>query len=86
MKDSTRDTAQDSIQIGGTYRHFKGNFYKVLHLAKHSETEDTMVVYQKLYGEHDIWVRPLEMFLDYKEVDGKLVKRFEEVEENNVKL
>ncbi len=70
----------DSIQIGGTYRHFKGNFYKVLYLAKHSETEETMVVYQKLYGEHDIWVRPLEMFLDYKEVDGKLVKRFEVIE------
>ncbi len=75
----------EDVIIGGIYRHFKGNQYKVLHIAKHSETEASMVVYQKLYGDHDIWVRPLEMFLDYKEVDGKLVKRFEavnEVEEN----
>jgi hypothetical protein len=69
----------ESLIIGGIYRHFKGNLYKVLHIAKHSETEESMVVYQKLYGDHDIWVRPLDMFLDYKEVDGKLVKRFEEV-------
>jgi hypothetical protein len=69
----------ESIIIGGIYRHFKGNLYKVLHTAKHSETEELMVVYQKLYGNHDIWVRPLDMFLDYKEVDGKMVKRFEEV-------
>lgn len=69
----------ESIIIGGIYRHFKGNLYKVLHIAKHSETEELMVVYQKLYGDHDIWVRPLDMFLDYKEVDGKMVKRFEEV-------
>ena len=69
----------ESLIIGGIYRHFKGNLYKVLHIAKHSETEALMVVYQKLYGDHDIWVRPLEMFLDYKEVDGNLVKRFEEV-------
>lgn len=69
----------ESLIIGGIYRHFKGNLYKVLHIAKHSETEQSMVVYQKLYGEHDIWVRPLDMFLDYKEVDGKLVKCFEEV-------
>lgn len=69
----------ESIIFGGIYRHFKGNLYKVLHVAKHSETEEPMVVYQKLYGDHDIWVRPLDMFLDYKEVDGKMVKRFEEV-------
>jgi len=75
----------EDVTIGGIYRHFKGNQYKVLHLAKHSETEALMVVYQKLYGDHNIWVRPLDMFLDYKEVDGKLVKRFEavkDVEEN----
>lgn len=86
MLDSMKDSIRETINIGGTYRHFKGNFYKVLHLAKHSETEEIMVVYQKLYGEHDIWVRPLVMFMDYKEVDGKLVKRFEEVQENSDKL
>ncbi|MDP4092899.1 MAG: DUF1653 domain-containing protein [Bacillota bacterium] len=69
------------IKIGKKYRHFKGNEYLVLHVAKHSETLEEMVVYQALYGERGIWVRPLEMFLDQKEVNGKLVNRFEEAEE-----
>jgi len=68
------------IKIGKKYRHFKGNEYLVLHVAKHSETLEELVVYQALYGERGIWVRPLEMFLDKKEVDGKLVYRFEEIE------
>jgi hypothetical protein len=67
------------IKIGGRYRHFKGKEYLVLHVAKHSETLEEMVVYQALYGERGIWVRPLEMFLDQKEVDGKPVNRFEEI-------
>ena len=69
------------IRIGKKYRHFKGNEYLVLHLAKHSETLEDLVAYQALYGEKGIWVRPLDMFLDKKEVDGKLVYRFEEIEE-----
>lgn len=67
------------IAIGGKYRHFKGNFYKVLHVARHSETLEEYVVYQALYGEMGIWVRPKEMFLSMKEVDGTLVERFAEV-------
>lgn len=67
------------IKPGQIYRHFKGNEYLVLHLARHSETEEEMVVYQALYGERGIWVRPLEMFLDQKEVEGKMVNRFEEI-------
>lgn len=67
------------IKPGQKYRHFKGNEYLVLHVARHSETEELMVVYQALYGEGGIWVRPLEMFLDQKEVDGKMVNRFEEI-------
>lgn len=76
MSDSERQ-----IKIGKKYRHFKGNEYLVLHVAKHSETLEEMVVYQALYGEKGIWVRPLDMFLDRKEVDGKLVTRFEEIDE-----
>jgi Uncharacterized protein conserved in bacteria len=68
------------IKIGKKYRHFKGNEYLVLYVAKHSETLEDMVVYQALYGEKGIWVRPLSMFLDTKEVNGKLVNRFEEVD------
>lgn len=67
------------IKIGSKYRHFKGKEYLVLYVAKHSETLEEMVVYQALYGEMGIWVRPLTMFLEEKEVEGKMVKRFEEI-------
>lgn len=67
------------IQIGSMYRHFKGNLYKVLHVARHSETLEEYVVYQALYGEMGIWVRPKEMFLSMKEVEGVMVERFSEV-------
>lgn len=70
-----------TIQIGKKYRHFKGNEYLVLYLAKHSETLEDLVVYQALYGEHGVWVRPLEMFLEQIERDGKLIYRFEECKE-----
>jgi hypothetical protein len=67
------------IKLGQKYKHFKGNEYLVLYLAKHSETLEEMVVYQALYGEMGIWVRPLEMFLEQVEVAGQLVNRFEEL-------
>ena len=51
----------------GRYRHFKGNEYEVVGLAKHSETLEDMVVYRALYGERGVWVRPMEMF--FSEVD-----------------
>lgn len=63
------------IQLG-KYQHFKGNFYNVLHVATHSETEEVMVVYQPLYGEQAIWVRPLTNFDEIIERDGKQLKRF----------
>lgn len=69
-------TMMRSIIINGTYRHFKGNEYKVLYLAKHSETQEDMVVYQALYGNHAIWVRPVDMFLEYVVRDGKTYERF----------
>ncbi len=71
----------EKLIIGGKYRHFKGNEYRALHLAKHSETLEYFVVYQALYGECGIWVRPLEMFLGFKETDGVLTKRFQAVDE-----
>ena len=68
------------IKIGAKYKHFKGNEYLVLHVAKHSETLEEYVVYQALYGQRGIWIRPLEMFLGMKEVDGKLTYRFSEAD------
>jgi len=71
---------QSEIKIGKKYRHFKGNEYLILHLAKHSETMELLVVYQALYGDYGFWVRPLEMFLEQIEVNGIMVNRFDEIE------
>ncbi|MDD2495818.1 MAG: DUF1653 domain-containing protein [Oscillospiraceae bacterium] len=60
----------------GKYRHFKGNEYEVLYIAKHSETLEEIVVYKALYGEHGIWVRPASMWNETIERDGKTYKRF----------
>ena len=63
----------------GKYRHYKGNHYEVLGVAKHSETLEEFVVYKALYGDFSLWVRPLKMFFEEVEVNGKKVKRFEPV-------
>ena len=60
----------------GRYRHFKGNEYELLYIAKDSETLEDMVVYKALYGEGGIWVRPAEMWNETVERDGKTFKRF----------
>lgn len=70
-----------SIIIGGKYEHYKGKPYRVLAVARHSETLEDMVVYQQLYGEGGVWVRPLEMFLETVEAAGKTVPRFRYIEE-----
>ena len=61
------------------YRHFKGNVYKLVGIAKDSETLEEMVVYQAMYGEGQMWVRPAEMFFGKVERNGKVVDRFQEV-------
>ena len=65
----------------GKYRHFKGNEYEVIAIAKHSETLEEMVVYKALYGDGDIWVRPAKMWDEAIERDGKTFKRFEYIGE-----
>ena len=63
----------------GIYRHYKGNLYEVLMTAQHSETQERMVVYRALYGEKGTWVRPYNMFVENVIIDGKEIKRFDYV-------
>lgn len=60
----------------GLYRHYKGKDYSVLGFAKDSETEELMVLYVPLYGDGGYWVRPLSMFTEEVEHDGKVLPRF----------
>lgn len=64
----------------GRYRHYKGKYYSVLGFARHSETGETMVLYVPLYGEGGYWVRPLAMFVEEVEHEGKRQPRFAWVE------
>ena len=64
----------------GIYKHFKGGLYQVLGTARHSETQEEMVVYQALYGEHGLWVRPASMWSETVERYGRHMQRFVKVE------
>ncbi|MDD5908033.1 MAG: DUF1653 domain-containing protein [Clostridia bacterium] len=60
----------------GLWKHFKGNLYRVMYVALHSETGEEMVVYQALYGQRGMWVRPASMWLEHVERDGYSGPRF----------
>jgi hypothetical protein len=61
----------------GRYRHYKGNEYSVLGVARHSETRGELVVYRQEYGDHGLWVRPKQMFCEMVKSAGKEVPRFQ---------
>lgn len=69
----------DDVKNGplrGTYQHYKGPLYKVIGVCRHTETEEELVVYQSLYGNYDLWVRPLAMFCEDVEIEGYKKPRF----------
>ena len=61
----------------GIYRHYKGKDYEVIAVARHSETEEELVVYRLMYGDFSYWVRPLSMFTESIELDGVITPRFQ---------
>ena len=71
----------NQINIGGLYRHYKGGFYRTLCLARHSETEEMLVIYQALYAQRGIWARPASMWNEKVGQQGQC-RRFTLVEEN----
>ena len=70
---------ESNVRVG-RYRHYKGNEYTVLGVARHSETDEKLVVYRPEYGDHGLWVRPLEMFTESVVVNGATVPRFQYLE------
>ncbi|MCJ8329619.1 MAG: DUF1653 domain-containing protein [Lentisphaeria bacterium] len=66
----------------GIYKHYKGNEYEVIDHVKHSETCETMILYRALYGNFDLWVRPIDMFFETVEIDGQEIPRFQFLRES----
>jgi len=67
--------------IKGTYKHFKGNLYRILDFAYHSETKEKYVVYLALYDDFKVYIRPFDMFFEDVERNGKIFPRFEYLDE-----
>lgn len=66
----------------GRYRHFKGGLYEVVGIARHSETEEELVIYRPLYGEGGLWARPLAMFVETVIHEGKSQPRFQKIQDS----
>ncbi|MFZ4773637.1 MAG: DUF1653 domain-containing protein [Chlamydiia bacterium] len=71
------------IKLKSIYQHFKGNYYEVIDIARSSETLEEFVVYRALYGDFGLWIRPLKMFLETVEREGKTVPRFKFIIKEN---
>jgi len=72
---------QTKVELG-RYRHYKGGEYQVYGVARHSESEELLVVYRPLCGQSELWVRPVDMFLEHVDIDGTSTPRFALIEQN----
>jgi len=70
-----------TMLLSGRYRHYKGKEYTVIGVARHSETEEELIVYRQEYGDRSLWVRPRKMFEETVEVGGRTVPRFQYLKE-----
>ena len=70
----------------GLYQHYKGNLYQVIGVAQHSENHDIFVMYQALYDDYNIWIRPFDMFTETIVIDGKEQPRFTFLKETMTKV
>lgn len=82
LKQILYTSAKETI-LPGRYRHFKGKEYEVIGIARHSETLEPLVVYRALYGNGELWTRPAEMWKETVLLEGKSVRRFERIEDEN---
>ena len=93
-KQNSANSAPDNAPVPGIYKHYKGNLYQVFGLARHSETEGWLVVYQALYAERGYWVRPLSIWLEpvkpsaesSKAGTDAMPQRFQLINENKTSL
>jgi len=84
MMENKFDAIVTDIKVSELYQHFKGNTYKVICVAKHSETLEPLVVYKAMYDvDNKYWVRPLSMWNELVKVDGKEVPRFKHIGKDN---
>ena len=85
MHGSLQSNFMNSILKPGIYKHYKGNLYEVVGVARHSETMEELVVYKALYenefGKDSLWVRPLKMFIENVEIQGRQIPRFEYIKQ-----
>jgi len=83
---SSKNAMGDNFLKLGKYRHYKGNEYDVVGVGRHSETLEELVVYRALYGDYDLWARPLKMFIEDVKIDGKKVPRFKYLGDSSKRL
>jgi hypothetical protein len=77
------ESVMSELLTKGRYRHYKGQEYEVFNTARHSESDELLVVYRCLYDDYSWWVRPFSMFTETVSVDGKIYPRFEYIGEHD---